>query len=361
MLDSLLNSASPEEALRKPLVSIQFDAAGGLAGSLSSFTAAGDPWLDNLVAVDCGMSMSPGADYVHLLYSWSDSLPVELDKDGEIGLGFGDGETHTIMKGVVTQFRQGINGITRVTLSNGGAALARLRVNQAYEQQTAGEIVADLAQRAGVEIDIAESGIDLAYFVVDDRSSAAQHLMSLAVACDFVTYMTPENALYFGPANQNQAIKTFTYGVNLLQASAQRTQLPLNSIRAIGEGAAGSDGQDAWCWLVKQRDAVTTEVGDVDAGRIVYSGAWRSADASASAAAGHLAAVQKLALTGRLVVPGAPEVAVGNVIDVEGAHQGDINGQFLVTAVRHHYSKSRGFVSEISFCESAAGGLGALF
>lgn len=358
---SVLNSESSDDTLRKPRVSVQFDAAGGVAASLSSFTEAGDTLLDNLVAVDSGCSMSAGADYVHLLYSWSDSLAVEVDKEGEVGLGFGDGEIHTVMKGVVTQLRQGINGLTRVTLSNAGAVLARLRVNQAYEQQSAGDVVTDLAQRAGIEIDTADSGIDLAYFVVDDRSSVAQHLSTLALACDFVTYVTAQNTLYFGPANQEQAVKTFTYGANLLQASARRSRLPLGSVRAIGEGAAGSDGQDAWCWLLKQRDAVTTELGDGDAGRIVYSGAWRSADASASAAAGRLAAVQKLALRGRLLALGAPEVAVGNVIDVEDAHQADINGHFLVTAVKHHYSKSRGYVSEISFCESAASVPGGLF
>jgi phage protein D len=127
----------------------------------------------------------------------------------------------------------------------------------------------------------------------------------------------------------------------------------------VGEGAAGSQGGDAWSWLAKDVSGLTADEGD-EPRRLRADGALRSAAAAASAARGGAFAAALEATVGTLLAPGAPAVVPGSTIAVAGAPRPALNGSFLVRRVRHRFSKRDGFTTLIAFSRPpAAGGGGA--
>ena len=116
-------------------------------------------------------------------------------------------------------------------------------------------------------------------------------------------------------------------------------------MKVVGEGAAGSQGSDAWNWIVNDSSSVTGNAGSGDPAVLVQDGALRSADAVNGVATGIAAKAKLGALTARLLVPGAPKAAVGSTVAVAGAPDGTLNGSWVVRGVRHRLVKSRGYTS----------------
>lgn len=350
-----LDSTATANAVRKPLCEVSFGPGGGL--SLDSE----DPWQRSTVTVSMRSALAPHTDAVIILLSGDAQAPEVANEDeGEINLGYDDDDLHLVFTAVVGNIRRSIHGSTRIEAVNGACALAKLRINQSYEQQAAGDIVSDLASQAGVDTDTVESGADLPFYVIDDRRSAWDHIARLARDSGFGAYITTENRLYFGPLATGQAVQTFTYGIDVLAfQSTQSGSLP-TVYAVVGEGAAGSEGDDAWCWILKDPASVTAETGDGPGTRIVARPILRSAEAAQAAADALAAAGQRNLNTGRVLTPGAPVVTVGSTIELADLPVAVLNGACLVTRVIHEYSKRHGFVSRIDFCQTEADGIGGL-
>ncbi|HEX7242830.1 MAG TPA: hypothetical protein VF263_21255, partial [Longimicrobiaceae bacterium] len=334
---------------------------GGLAGAAAALAGGGDPWKDSLVSlvVECGLA--PSADVAEIELSPHAEAPtVALGDEGSLSLGYEDADAETVFTGTVAAVRRRVGGTTRITVVNGGAGLSRLRVNQGYEGESSGGIVSELAGLAGVDTDTVEDGLDFPYYVVDDRTGAWGHVARLARLSGYLAYLTPDGALYFGPYNEGDPVQTFTYGADLLALEVTEAAPAVTAVTAVGEGAAGSEGADAWGWLLKDAAAVTREGGEGGGERLLADGALRSGDAAQKAAEGVVAAAGRWALTGRLLVPGAPAVTVGSTVAVADAPQDALNGSFLVRRVRHRFSKREGFTTLLDVSTGGGGGLPGL-
>jgi phage protein D len=253
--------------------------------------------------------------------------------------------------------------MTRLTVTNAAAQLAKQRINQSYEQQTAGDIIRDLTSTASVDTDSIEDGITFPFYILDDRRTAYHHIANLAQKSGYLAYITPENKLNFTPFNAGQPVQTFTYGTDVLSLTVTESTPGISRVITIGEGAAGSQGQSAWNWLIKDPSAVQGSSGDGDPNRELPDASLRSQDAAQQAADGKAIASIQLTLTGSLLVPGAPLVVVGSAIEVTDAPQDVLNGLFLVRTIRHRFSKRDGFTTQIGFSkagDSSSGGLGSL-
>jgi hypothetical protein len=233
-------------------------------------------------------------------------------------------------------------------------------VDQSYEQQAAGDIVTDLAGRAGVPTGTIESGVSLAFYVVDGGRSAYQQVAALARRSGYLACMTVEGELGFGPPAAGEPVQTFTYGQDILGLELAQGTPVVGSVETVGEGAAGSQGQDAWSWLVKDPSAVSGSAGSGEPLRARQDGSLRSSDAARSAAEGWVGAVGLTNLTGRLLVPGAPAVVVGCAIEIADAPQTELNGSCLVRRVSHRLSKREGFTTLIDFSRNGGSGLGGI-
>ncbi|HEY5865034.1 MAG TPA: hypothetical protein VI542_05705 [Candidatus Tectomicrobia bacterium] len=353
--------------VRQPLFAISFGGGGPAAGGLS--TAAGnlrgaggtDPWQAHVVSLTLEAGCAPGVDAVEIMLSPGAAAPqVAIGDTGSVSLGYTDSAAALVFTGQVDSVRYSVHGTRRITATNGGAPLARLRLNQSYEQQKAGDIVRDLASQASVETDTVENGVDLPFYILDDRRNAYQHIAALARASGYLAYMTPEGKLCFAPFTGGQAVQTFTYGVDILALDLTEASPTVGMVTTVGEGAAGSQGADAWGWLIKDPAAVRGSAGDGTPARLVVNAALRSGAAAQSAAQGMASAAALARVSGRLLVPGAPAVVAGRAIAIASAPQDVLNGLCMVQQVQHRFAKGAGFTTLIGFHKAEGGAAAAL-
>lgn len=335
MVTSLLGAAAPP-AVRKPALEVRF-------GSGSA-----NDWARALSFVTVEAGLAPAVDVVEVALAPGQHAPtVAVGDTGSVSLGYA-GALTAVFSGAVASVRRSIDGATRVVATNASGALARLRVNQSYEQLSAGEIVSELASRAGVTPVMAADGVNFPFYVVDDGRSVWVHVAALARACGFVANVDTAGGLVFGPPQTTPAQK-FTYGADVLALQAARSTPSLGAVTVVGEGAAGSEGSDAWNWLLHDSAGVTRTAGSGEPKRLVQDPSLRSADAVQTAADGAAAAAQSVVVTGRVVVPGAPDVTAGSTIEITGAPDAELNGVCGVRSLRHRFAKRGGFVTTIDF------------
>jgi phage protein D len=320
---------------------------------------AADAVAQRIRTVSFETAIAPTVEYLLVELAASASAPAVGD-DASLALGYGDADPLPVFTGKVESVRHSLDGTVRVTASGAGARLARLRVNQAYEQQNAGDVVSDLAALAGVDTATIESGVALPYLVLDDRQSAWMHIADLALYSDYLCFTDPEGALVFAPPAGGQPVYTFCYGESLLALSL-RVRTPLvGEVTVTGEGAAGSQGQDAWSWLVKDPAGIRGRAGDAGPARLRRAAILRSSEAVSTAAGGWLTAAGRGQRSGWLEVPGVPEVRPASLVEIEDVPEREANGQFLVVGLRHRLSKAEGLRSRLWVTQLAEGGLGLL-
>lgn len=364
-----LNSAAP--AVRRPTLEVSFGGGGdsgigGAAAALGSALGIGggsaDKWKQAVVSVSVECGLAPSVDGMEVTFTAGEQAPsVAVGDTGSVKMGYEDSSTDAVFTGEVESVRYSVQGLTCLKATNGGAALSRLRVNQSYEQQKAGDVVSDLASRAEVETDTIENGLDFPYYVIDDRLNAYQHIATLARKSGYMAFFTTEGKLSFVTLATGQAVQTFTYGLDILSLQLTQATALCGEVTVFGEGAAGSQGQDAWSWLVKDPSSVKGSAGEGKPVREAQDATLRSGSAAQSAAEGIVNATGHIKLTGKLLVPGSPAVAVGSTIEVVEAPDGALNGSYLVRGLRHHFSKLQGFTTLIFFSKSgdnSGGGLG---
>ena len=316
------------------------------AFSLSFGSGSADDWARSLATVSVEAGLAPAVDAAEVVLASRDDAPkVALGDTGDVSLGFDDASTDAVFKGAVRAVHHTVSGTTRVVASNGGAVLAAFRVDQGYEQQSAGDIVKDLASKVGVDPGAVESGPSLPYYVVDSRSTAWEHVARLAELSGFAAWFGADAGLHFAPLQAGAPAQTFTYGEDILELDAQEAPPLPGEVMVVGEGAAGSQGSDAWSWNVHDSLPVTGSAGSGDPSVLIQLGALRSADAVNGAAQGFAATAKLGALTARLLVPGAPKAAVGSTIAVASAPDDTLNGSWIVRGVRHRLVKARGYTS----------------
>jgi phage protein D len=333
-------------AVRRPVLEVGFGAGGA------------DAWKRHLTSVTIESGFAPFADAVTLQLSAGAEAPAATVADpGTVSLGYEDGSTELVFTGQVDSVRHSVRGETWITATNGGASLSKLRVNQSYEQRKAGDIVSDLAGRAGVVTDAIEDGVAFSFYVVDDRSSAYRHIAALARKSNYLARFSPEDKLSFAPFVAGQPVQTFTYGKDIMSLQVTEAAPVVAAVTTTGEGAAGGQGQEAWSWLVKDPSSVKGSAEEGAPEREVDDPSLRSGHAAQSAAEGIASAAGLEKLTGKLLVPGAPAVSVGRAVKIADAPKDILNGVFLVRRVSHRFSKLGGFTTMIHISETGEGGL----
>ncbi len=342
-------SGSPPPALRRTVCELSFG-----SGSTADWQAA-------LVWVRIQAGLAPAVNVAEIILAAGGQSPaVAVGDTGTINLGYDDSGAQLVFTGAVQSVRYSLDGQVRVTAVDGSGSLAWLRINQSYEKQKAGDIVRDLAGRASVSVGNLQDGIDFPFYVVDDRSSAYQHIAGLARKCGFLAYLDPQGELVFAPFTAGQPAQTFTYAQDILALLAQETPTVVGSVTVTGEGAASSQGQDAWNWLIKDPSAVQARSGSGGPERFVTDSSLRSAGAAQQSADGLVQAAARSAMAGRLLVPGSPGVTVGSTVEVKEAPQASLNSTFLVCGLRHTYSKGAGFLTQLDINQAGSASISSL-
>jgi phage protein D len=343
---TLFPAAEAAPSVRKPVCEVKF---GG---------ASADEWAQALVGFSVESGAAPWVDAA-TVYAASARGPASAPGDaGHIKAGYADASADVVFTGRVETVRYGLDGITRLGAATGAALLARLRINQAYEQLTAGDIVRDLASKASIETDAVEDGATYAFYAIDDRRSAWEHIAALARKSGFRAFLSAEGKLNFRPVEAGGAVQIFSYGQDVLALELTHAVAAASGVTMVGEGAAGSNGSDAWSWLLKDASAATAQAGEGAPALLRADASLRSLDASQAAADAIAAAVSGATLGGWLLTAGAPAVSVGSTIEIAGALQPALNGVCVVDRVVHRFGKGQGFTTRIAFRQTGPGSAG---
>lgn len=372
---------------RRPKMAVNFaapgDSGGGLLDSVSGVAAAAgidlssdkvDPWQRSVTTIISESYLAPHVDQSKIvLVQDSQSPPFNLLDNGDIQLGYHETELSLVFTGTIVGIENGLEGQAALTICNGGFRLAQMRTDQSFEQQSAGDIVQSLADLAEVETDTIDAGVDLPFYVVDGSLNLYQHIAQLAEKSGLLASISGEGKLNFKGTPAAPAEKTFNYGVDIVHLTLSRTTPPVDQVRLVGAGAAGSQGSDAWSWLIKDPQPVTASVGDSSSSRtrLLIDPSLRSSEGVQQASAGKLFFAKQQGVKAKLTVIGVAEIRAGSKIEIAGVPQAELNGTAIVESVRHHFSKDNGFVSEIkalletgdsldSLLSSALGSLGGL-
>lgn len=314
-----------------------------------------EPKASTVVELAVELSMDMPADRFVLELGQVGSFQPELGDAATIELGYApDGdETRSeepvqVMAGTVVEREPGL--VTeRVIGFSAAQALLRTVVDQTYEETTAGEIVRDLAERAGVETATVEDGERFPAYVVDGRRSAWHHARELADLQGFDLYVDAEGALVFQRFAGGATRHLFEYAKHVLALDRRSVPERAAGVRAVGESPGASRGDESWAWLTKDFARWQGEEGEGEPVLLLERRALRTSRTAALAAVAAHTALRRRAVTGRLLALGRPQVRLGDALRLAGVPEEGVDGTYQVRGVTHRLHKERGFTTEVAF------------
>jgi hypothetical protein len=322
--------------------SVGASAVGDVASSLLGGGAASDPWADNVQSLALDLQLAPGVDHCTLTVTGSGMPSVALGDGLSLKLGY-DQQLSTVYTGKLVRVQARNDDTVHLTLDNGALTLARLRQNSSFEQQTLRDIVNKLLGDAGISAGTLHTGPDFPFLALDDRQSLWAWISALAAMSGALAWVDGEGKVQIKPGG-GPALASFTYGADVL-ALQHEARVPVAAqLTVLGEGAAGSQGTQAWSWLSKKRSAIAAQQGSGEA-RQQSQAALRNLSAMQGSAQ-HWA--DQLSAQGecvRLSVPGNTAVQLGGTFSVGSCPQGRGDGDYVATRIRHRYDKLAGFTT----------------
>jgi len=266
----------------------------------------------------------------------------------KIELGYADDGGFTqVLKGTVEHVLPDLT-ITKVSGYSGADALLRTFVEQTYESKSAGAIVRDLADKAGLTVATAEDGIEFPAYVVDGRRSAYLHMHDLADLCGFDLYINPDGELIFEKFFSGKTIHVFDFAKHIVGFDVARTPPLAGLVEAWGESPAGSQGENSWAWVTTDFSGSRGRAGE-GALFLHERPALRTREAAATAATALLTNIKRRTLRGNVMTIGRPQVKLGDAVRFREMSDDSLNAVFQVRKVTHRVNKLKGFTTTVGF------------
>jgi len=308
-----------------------------------------EPQASTLVDLLVSLDMDAPADGFTLVLGQVGGLSPARDDEATIELGYADdGDLAQVMTGTVASVEPGLT-TRRVIGQSAASALLFTFVEQTYESKTAGEIVRDLADQAGVDVASADDGINFPAYVVDGRRSIYCHMRDLADLSGFDLYVNFEGELVFEECTGGNSVHIFGYAEQIVELEVLQMPPRAEQVEAWGESPGGSESEEAWAWLTKDFGGSKGEAGSGEAKLLLERSALRTAEAAQTAAEAAHTRIQRRSVRGRLMVPGQPQVKLGDAIRLQDVPEEALNQTFQVRSVTHRITKLGGFSTTIGF------------
>jgi hypothetical protein len=251
--------------------------------------------------------------------------PARLDLDG------GEGAT-TVLVGTVRGVRRGLQR-TRVTAADASADLAAHRSASTFVGQSGADVVARLADEAGVTVGDNDLDLALGAYTADQRRTAAEHVAALADLGGALAGVDADNRLALRARPAGPADTALLYGRELISYDA-RDGATLAPPVLIGNGPAGSPDAP---------DALRPTVGSLPDGAPAPGAAARWLPSAVlrtpgvAVAAGQAAAQAQAGKARRLRARGflLPTLRPGMVVEVQSVPEPLGDATWLLTRVVH--------------------------
>jgi phage protein D len=271
-------------------------------------------------------------------FSRGDSITVSLGYDDD---------QENVFTGVVDVVDAGLHTV-RIFGLDSLSKMMRQRANTAYESQTCGAIVSDMAGTADVSTGTVDDGLTLPYYTVDSSKTFLEHTMELARRCGFDVFANSDDELCF-KAYESSSTTTFEYGKDIIQVSRLDQEPVYKGVKVFGESPSSSQGDDSVHWLTKT--PVQGESGS-DNELIVQDSSLKDTDSAGSAAE----AIQGMFARSVVVildVVGSAAIKLDDTVEISGMPDSSIDGEYQVARVEHLLSKSGGFTTSLRLLTSS--------
>ncbi len=219
------------------------------------------------------------------------------------------------------------------------------RINQVYEKQTAGEIIKDIASKAGIAVKDVEDGLSFPMYVIDDTKDGYTHMRELARKCGFDLFLTGDGRLVF-KKYAKQTPRPFKYGRDIIEAEVYEPTLIAACVKVYGESPSSFKGADTSHWISKK--VVEGIAGSGSEIFLIEDPTVRDKDTADKAAASYLETIMA-PLSGTLKSLGNARVGLGDTIEIKDMPDSRMNGEFEATSINHIFNKNEGFVSVVGW------------
>lgn len=265
---------------------------------------------------------------------WLNSRAGGVAPEARASIALGEGTDLTdVWAGTISWVEAGERRVALEGLSH-TAQLSAQRVARAWQDQSVGDIVRDLA--GPVQIDNVDASLQLPWYAVDTRRTVWSHLRELAQLIGADVTSNPSGGVRFVPSASSAQTHTLRYGADLIRWQlAELPAVDAPGIRAYG--AASEAGAQQWHWLL----------GDAGSGGgVSIPGAIRTKDAADLGTKARTDRAARRAHRASVLALGVPAIRPGDVVrlaDVPGAPQ----ERYRVTGVAHRLDGRTGFTSAL--------------
>jgi phage protein D len=334
-------------ALLRPAYVLTFRDPGGGIGKVVRSTST--PGTSTVTGLRAELGADGAADRVTLDMGQVGSFRPAVGQQVTVELGFTEGaDPQQVTVATVVDADPDLR--TRRVVAHGAAdALLHTRVDRTFENATAGSIVTELAQAAGVDVAQADDGITFPAYVIDARRSAYHHIGELAALCGFDRYVANDGRLVFAFFTGGRTSHVFEHGKHILQVRMDRRPAFATQVTVIGESPGAAKGDDSWAWFARDLDPFTGKAGSGERTLLLERSALRTSTATAQTAQAVLTELARRASAGELLVTGAPEVRLGDALRLSGVPEPGVDGTYQVRSVVHEIGKDSGFTTRVGF------------
>ncbi|HRI59908.1 MAG TPA: hypothetical protein PK228_09295 [Saprospiraceae bacterium] len=261
-----------------------------------------------------------------------------------VKLGY-DKQTSQVFAGELDQIEHNAETVT-LTASGAFHRMVSNRVNLYFDGPSAGEIATELCQQHKVTPGNVGTGMRFSFYTLGHDRSAYEHLKYLSEQCGFDCYADENDHLVFAqPAPQTT--HPFGYGENILNLQLWEEAAPDTTWEVYGESPSSTgQGPQGASWLTKKEVKGSAGLG-AGVVRRVFAPTIRTID-NATLMAQALQNDRKGRIKGILHTLGAPEVKIGDSIQIKNMPETQQNGMFKVTGFRHHLHAGSGFISQFN-------------
>lgn len=295
----------------------------------------------------------------------SDRSGIELGNEVSLDLGH-DGSNETVFVGKIVRVQPTLTGTTAIALGK-LQALLDLRTAATYENQTVGQIANDLISQAGLSAGTVSSGPTLPLYSLDRRLNGWMHLKALADRLGYELYGDRQGNVMFqglgeaanldagslgGLASAAIALagtgEGYGFGQHLLQAAATRQAPIWGEVTVGGESPMSRQGDTKAHWLTTQDNDHQGVAGEASPALLLLDPVARTKDLADRFAAGQLARAARQVHTVQFRILGRPQIELGDTLSTSDVPDGLLNGSGYVRSIRHRFSPTIGFVSDLT-------------
>lgn len=295
-------------------------------------------------AIRVSRRLSGSTDELRFAMALNSGLDISNEAAVSLDMGWGDSGS-TVFTGSIQSLEFSLNEVHGVAYGS-QKDLVQSRVDETYIDQSAGDVVKDLASKAGIDTGTIDDGIQLPKYLAQGNLSLFEHLHELARVCGVDVFTDEEGKINFTKREAFSADFTYQFGINLIDARITQSKPSISSIEVIPESPASQEGDESSSWFVKSSQDLAGSVGDGNTRR--FSNALcTTKDSAETAAKAYQRDIERRSVKGKIMIMGEADANPGQVVELKDMPDGITNGFYEINGVEHALDAIRGFRSTL--------------